>query len=117
MVVHEHCTGWKPLTVAIAPDAGLDAVADAYLHLPCSVKTPNDVRLDLIRDLAARFRADCVVELVWQACLTYDVEAVRVQGLCRELGLPYLRIGTDYAPADGARIAVRLEALFESVRG
>ena len=32
-------------------------------------------------------------------------------------GLPYLRIGTDYSSSDSARIAVRLEALFETVRG
>ena len=32
-------------------------------------------------------------------------------------GLPYLRIETDYSPSDSARIAVRVEALFETVRG
>jgi benzoyl-CoA reductase/2-hydroxyglutaryl-CoA dehydratase subunit BcrC/BadD/HgdB len=117
IVAQEHCSGWKPLSVTIDPEAAepLDAIADAYLHLPCSVMTPNDTRLGLIRELAGRFRAQCVVELVWQACLTYDVESARVRRLCGELGLPYLRIGTDYAPGDTARIAVRLEALFEQV--
>jgi benzoyl-CoA reductase/2-hydroxyglutaryl-CoA dehydratase subunit BcrC/BadD/HgdB len=33
-----------------------------------------------------------------------------------ELGLPYLRIETDYSPSDAARIALRLEALYEMVR-
>ena len=119
IVAHEHCSGWKPLTVAIAADAAepLEAIADAYLHLPCSVMTPNDRRFELLRELAARFQAQCVVELVWQACLTYDIEALRVKRLCAELGLPYLRLGTDYAPGDTARLAVRLEALFESVPG
>lgn len=118
IVAHEHCSGWKPLAVQIDPDAEdiVAAIADAYLHLPCSVMTPNDARLDLIRELSGRFRPQCVVELVWQACLTYDVESARVKRLCGELGLPYLRIGTDYAPGDTARIAVRLEALFEQVR-
>ena len=60
----------------------------------------------------------CVVELVWQACLTYDVESHRVRRLVEEeLRLPYLRIETDYSPSDSARIAVRVEALFETVRG
>ncbi len=117
IVAQEHCSGWKPLAVTIDPDAAdpLAAIADAYLHLPCSVMTPNQGRFDLIRELTARFRAQCVVEVVWQACLTYDVESTRVRRLCGELGLPYLRIGTDYAPGDTARIAVRLEALFEQV--
>ena len=52
------------------------------------------------------------MELVWQACLTYDVESHRVRRLVeQELGLRYLRIETDYSPSDSARIAVRVEAL------
>ena len=118
VVAQENCSGYKPLTVRLDPTAAdlMSAVADAYLGLPCSVKSPNDTRLSLIRELAGLFRADCVVELVWQACLTYDIESARVRSLCGELGLPHLRIGTDFAPADAARIAVRLEALFESVQ-
>lgn len=119
VVAQENCTGLKPLSLRIDPEAAdpLAAIADAYLHLPCSVMTPNDGRLELLREHASRFRPGCVVELVWQACLTYDVEAQRVKRLAGELGLPYLRIGTDYASGDAARIAVRLEALFETARG
>ncbi len=52
------------------------------------------------------------------ACATYDVESARVRRVVEdELGLPYLRIETDYSPSDSARIAVRVEALFETVRG
>ena len=37
---------------------------------------------------------------MWQACLTYDVESYRIRRLAEEeLGLPYLRIETDYSPA------------------
>ena len=87
-------------------------------HLPCSVMTPNDRRLETLRRLIADYRPDCVIELIWQACLTYDVESHRVRRLVEdEAGLPYLRIETDYSPSDSARIAVRVEALFETVRG
>jgi benzoyl-CoA reductase/2-hydroxyglutaryl-CoA dehydratase subunit BcrC/BadD/HgdB len=118
VVVHEHCTGIKPLLLHVDETAAepLDAIADAYLHLPCSVMTANDRRLDSLRALTAQFRPACIIELVWQACLTYDIEAQRVKRLAGELGLPYLRIGTDYAPGDAARITVRLEALFEAAR-
>jgi benzoyl-CoA reductase/2-hydroxyglutaryl-CoA dehydratase subunit BcrC/BadD/HgdB len=33
-----------------------------------------------------------------------------------ELRLPYLKITTDYSPADSARISSRIEALFETIR-
>jgi benzoyl-CoA reductase/2-hydroxyglutaryl-CoA dehydratase subunit BcrC/BadD/HgdB len=80
--------------------------------------TRNDRRLDSIKKLAADSRPQCVIELVWQACLTYDVESYRVRRLAEEnLGIPYLRIETDYSPSDSARIAVRVEALFETIRG
>ena len=50
----------------------------------------------------------------------FELELVathRVRQLAeQELGIPYLRIETDYSPSDSARIAVRVEALFETVR-
>ena len=120
IVAMENCTGLKPLLDDIdenAPDP-LRALAEKYLHLPCSVMTPNARRFDVLRKLAETYRPGAVVELIWQACLTYDVEAHRVKALAeRELDLPYLRIETDYSPSDSARIAVRVEALFETVRG
>ena len=116
----ENCTGIKPALEDV--DAGADdliqALAEKYLHLPCSVMTPNERRLESLRQLAREFGPQCVIELVWQACLTYDVESYRVKRLAEErLGVPYLRIETDYSPSDSARIAVRVEALFETVRG
>jgi len=118
VVAMENCTGLKPIYEDIDQNADdpLRAVAEKYYHLPCSVMTRNDGRLDLIRGLVAEYRPQCVIELVWQACLTYDVESYRIKRLAEEeLGIPYLRIETDYSPSDSARIAVRVEALFETV--
>jgi benzoyl-CoA reductase/2-hydroxyglutaryl-CoA dehydratase subunit BcrC/BadD/HgdB len=120
VVAMENCTGLKPLLddVDEAASEPLRALAEKYFHLPCSVMTPNQRRFDLLRQLAADYRAECVVELVWQACLTYDVESHRVRRFVEEqLGLPYLHIETDYSPSDSTRIALRIEALLETVRG
>ncbi len=119
VVAMENCTGLKPLLEDVDAEAAdpLLALAEKYFHLPCSVMTPNDRRLDFLRRLAADYRPACVIELIWQACLTYDVESHRVRRLAEEeLGLPYLRIETDYSPSDSARIAMRVEALLETVR-
>ena len=120
VVCQENCTGLRPLLEDV--DAGaadpLRAIAEKYYHLPCSVMTPNAARLALLAQLARDYRADCIIELVWQACLTYSVEAVAVKRFAeQQLGIPYLQISTDYAPADTPRIAVRVEALFETIRG
>lgn len=119
VVCHETCTGVKPILEDIdvsAPDITA-ALAEKYFYLPCSVMTRNDARLDSLRQLAREYRAECVIDLVWQGCLTYDVEAALVKRLAEEeLGLPYLRIQTEYSPSDSARIAVRVQALFETIR-
>ncbi len=119
VVSSESCTGVKPILEDVDEDAPdpLAAIAEKYYHLPCSVMTANTARIDLLRDLAAQYRAECVIDLVWQACLTYDVESRLVRRLAEdELGLPYLRVETDYSPSDSARIEVRVEALLESTR-
>jgi benzoyl-CoA reductase/2-hydroxyglutaryl-CoA dehydratase subunit BcrC/BadD/HgdB len=118
VVAMENCTGLKPILEDVDEGAAdpLRAIAEKYYHLPCSVMTPNQRRLDSLRQLAAAYRPDCVVDLVWQACLTYDVESHLVKRLVeQELGLGYLRIETDYSPSDTARIAVRVEALLETI--
>ncbi|MGO8836035.1 MAG: 2-hydroxyacyl-CoA dehydratase, partial [Limisphaerales bacterium] len=115
----ENCTGLKPILddVDLAGPDILPAIARKYYHLPCSVMTPNTGRFEMLRSLAAKFRPHCVIELVWQACLTYDIESFHVRKLAEdELHLPYLKITTDYSPSDSARISARVEALFETIR-
>jgi benzoyl-CoA reductase/2-hydroxyglutaryl-CoA dehydratase subunit BcrC/BadD/HgdB len=120
VVCMENCTGLKPILEDVDLEAEPDpirAIARKYYHLPCSVMTPNPRRFESLRALAAKFRPQCIIELVWQACLTYDVESWRVRKVVEEeLRLPYLKITTDYSPSDSARITARVEALFEMVR-
>ena len=68
----ENCTGLKPILddVDLAEPDILRAIARKYYHLPCSVMTPNTERLQTLKSLAAKYRPDCIIELVWQACLT-----------------------------------------------
>jgi len=119
VVAMENCSGLKPILEDVRLDADdpIDALAEKYFHLPCSVMTTNDRRLESLGRLAEQYRPDCVIDLIWQACLTYDVESQRVKRYAEEqLGIPYLRIETDYSPSDSARITVRVEGLFETIR-
>lgn len=118
VVCQENCTGIKPIAEDIPEDAPdpVEALADAYWRLPCSVLTPNARRAELLHRWAEEYRAECVVELVWHCCLTYDIEASRTREWAAQSGLPYLRIETDYSPSDDARIALRVAALYETVR-
>ncbi|MFU8780925.1 MAG: double-cubane-cluster-containing anaerobic reductase [Kiritimatiellia bacterium] len=118
VVCQENCTGLKPILEDVDEQAAdpIQALAAKYFHLPCSVMLHNDRRLDSIEKLVDAYRPQCIVEVVWQACLTYDVESARIRRLAEEtLKLPYLRIETDYSRSDAARLALRIEALFETV--
>jgi benzoyl-CoA reductase/2-hydroxyglutaryl-CoA dehydratase subunit BcrC/BadD/HgdB len=119
VVCQENCTGLKPILEDVDTDDAnpIHALAEKYFHLPCSVITPNHRRFDSLRNLIAEYRPQCVVEIIWQACLTYDVESHHVRKLVEDsLGLPYLRVETDYSPSDSASIAMRLQALFETAK-
>ncbi|MFC1498540.1 double-cubane-cluster-containing anaerobic reductase [Verrucomicrobiota bacterium] len=118
VVCQENCTGIKPILEDVDPDAEdpIQALAEKYFHLPCSVMTTNSGRIQTLKDLAQEYQADCIIDLIWQACITYDVESYFVKKLAEEdLSVPYLRIETDYSPSDSARIAVRVQALFETI--
>ncbi len=118
IVCMENCTGIKPILDDVDETAAdpLEAIAKKYIHLPCSVMTPNQQRLDTLGKLADDYRADGIIDLVWQGCLTYDVESLLVRRLAEQKGLGYLKIVTDYSPSDAARISVRIEALLETLR-
>lgn len=120
VVCQENCTGLKPLVEDVDENAAdpMRAIAEKYYHLPCALMTRNTARIDQLRRIAKEYQAQCVIELVWQACITYDIESSFVKRMAEnELGLPYLRIETDYSPSDSARIAVRVQALYETVKG
>ena len=118
-VCMENCSGLKPLLDDVETDSGdpMRALADKYFALHCSVMTPNQRRMEAMKRLASEYGVQCVIEVIWQACLTYDVESYLVRRLAeQELGIPYLRVETDYSPSDTARITTRVEALYETVR-
>ncbi len=118
VVCMENCTGLKPILEDVDTSLSdpIEALAHKYFHLPCSVMTENHKRLDSIRVLSKEYRVDCVIDLIWHACLTYDVESTLVKNFCeQELQKPYLKVETDYSPSDSERIKVRVETLFETI--
>jgi benzoyl-CoA reductase/2-hydroxyglutaryl-CoA dehydratase subunit BcrC/BadD/HgdB len=115
VVCQEACSGIKSVFFPTESDKDpIDAIAERHFKLPCSCLTPNPGRTELIEQLAADFRPDAVVDLVWQACHTYNVESHLVGEFVRKkLGIPYMKIETDYSPSDREQIKVRIGAFLE----
>jgi benzoyl-CoA reductase/2-hydroxyglutaryl-CoA dehydratase subunit BcrC/BadD/HgdB len=60
------------------------------------------------------FAVDGVIDLTWQACHTYNVEAYQIQKFVQDkFGLPYLHLESDYSEADTEQLRVRIEAFLE----
>ncbi len=117
VVAQESCTGIKPLYESISIEGDpLTAIARKYFHLPCSCMTPNTGRFDLLDKLISDFGAQGVVDLVWQACHTYNVEAVALKRhIEKKHGIPYLKIETDYSSSDREQLRLRLESFIAMI--
>lgn len=114
VVVFENCSGYKQAFIVDEEMEPMEALARQYLATPCSVMSPNQGRLDLLSRLIEDFSVDGVIDLTWQACHTYNIEAYSVERFIREqFDLPTLHLETDYAESDTEQLRVRIEAYLE----
>jgi benzoyl-CoA reductase/2-hydroxyglutaryl-CoA dehydratase subunit BcrC/BadD/HgdB len=91
----------------------IDAIADKYLNIPCSVMSPNSKRLELIKKYVKEYRADGVIDVILQACHTYAVETRSVREFLNRSGIPYMAVETDYSQGDTGQLATRFGAFIE----
>ncbi|MFO7751767.1 MAG: double-cubane-cluster-containing anaerobic reductase [Desulfobacteraceae bacterium] len=116
VVCMENCTGIKGMYTLAAEDTDdpVKALAKRYLETPCSCMTPNAGRIRLIQDLVRKFDIQGVVDLSWQCCLTYQIEAESLEkSVTKELRIPYIHLATDYSTSDTGQLGVRIEAFIE----
>lgn len=114
VVAFENCSGYKQAFVVDEAREPMDALAEQYLATPCSVMSPNEGRFTLLEEMIREFQADGVIDLTWQACHTYNIEAYLVDEMVqKKFGLPTLHLETDYAESDTEQIRVRIEAYLE----
>lgn len=115
VVCLDNCSAYKKTRVMMEEDGDpLTVMARRYLEVPCAVMSPNPNRYGALRQMAADFSADAVMDLTWQGCQTYAVEAWTLKKFVQnDLGLPYLQVETDYSETDTEQLKVRIEAFLE----
>jgi len=114
VVAFENCSGYKQAFFVDEDAEPLDALARQYLSTPCSVMSPNKGRFDLLGRMIRDFSVNGVIDLTWQACHTYNVEAFTIAEFVQDtFGIPTLRLETDYAESDTEQLRVRIEAYLE----
>ena len=117
VVYIENCAGMKQYVDLVDTEQPpLAAIAEKYLKTPCSCMSPNPIRLERLRDIVKEYRADGVVDIVWQGCHTYNVESsVLKDYLKRETTAQFLHIETDYSQGDAEQIKTRVQAFLETM--
>lgn len=117
VVAMETCGGLKTCDTQVDETGDpLPALARRYLKTACSCMSPNSRRMDLIGGLIREFRVDGVVELTWNACHTYNVEAFQIrEAVENRFGTPYFQITTDYSENDIGQLETRVEAFLEVI--
>ena len=115
VVALDDCSGERTQSMLVDPDAPdiLRAISDRYLSINCSVMSPNEGRIENMMEMVKKYQVEGVVEVVLQACHTFNIESVKVAAACEEAGVPYMKLETDYSTNDSGQIETRLAAFIE----
>lgn len=116
VVCYENCGGARSVDELIdeqSPDF-YQAMADRYINIPCSCMTPNPGRIELMDRLLTEYKVDGVVEVVLQACHTFNVESYKIKKfVTEERHIPYIFMETDYSSTDAGQVNTRIGAFIE----
>lgn len=114
VVCLENCVGTKNFTNLVDTEMDpIEAIAQRYLKIPCSVMTPNDGRHESLKTLIDEYAVDGVIDVILQACHTYNVETEKIKQTVNSVNTPYMSLETDYSNSDTGQIKTRLEAFLE----
>lgn len=115
IVCFENCAGPKEKMELVDETIDpIEALARKYLNVNCSVMTPNPGRFEVLSEMIDDYQVDGVVEVILQACHTFNVEAYNTKNfVTKEKGLPYINIETDYSEFDTGQLNTRLNAFLE----
>ncbi|NEZ47874.1 2-hydroxyacyl-CoA dehydratase [Clostridium niameyense] len=115
VVVYENCSGVKEIGKLVDENKNpIDALTEKYLSIPCSCMSPNYDRFELLSELIDDYKVDGVVDVILQACHTYNVETAAVKKFINEeKNISYMSIETDYSQTDIGQLKTRISAFIE----
>ncbi|MBU5438810.1 2-hydroxyacyl-CoA dehydratase family protein [Tissierella sp. MSJ-40] len=117
IVAFENCCGVREKAQLVDETIDpIDALTEKYLNISCSIMTPNPRRFIALDEMIDEYEIDGVIEVVLQACHTFNVESYNVKKFVTEKKeKPYLYIETDYSKLDVGQINTRINAFLEMI--
>lgn len=120
IVVDESCTGLRYFRDLVDEtptdlDGMMKAIADRYFSIDCSCFSPNSERIENISTLIKEYNVQGVVHNILQYCHTYNIEATAIDKRLQQIGIPSIKIETDYSQEDVGQLKTRIEAFAEVI--
>ena len=120
VVGEEACVGERNFGTLLDEDfssleEGMQKIADRYMTINCACFTPNTERLKDIKSMVNKLHADGIIHYSIQFCTPYLIEAFKVRKVAETMGIPFLRIETDYSMEDIGQLKTRIEAFLEMI--
>jgi benzoyl-CoA reductase/2-hydroxyglutaryl-CoA dehydratase subunit BcrC/BadD/HgdB len=114
-------SGLLPSINVAIKEPTIEAVADAYLGRAPHAALPyldleSDGRLQVLKELAAEFKAQAVIYHTLRYCDPFTFKANETKNVVNKEGIPFLEIHTEYAGSDYEAIRTRVEAFVELLK-
>ena len=122
MAADETCMGERGMSdPAVVVDESFDGMIRALANQavrPCSCPTfvDNDERIYRIRQMIDDYQIQGVIYHVLRGCLVYDFEYRRIEEELGKMGIPVIRLESDYNEEDVEQLRIRIEAFIELIK-
>ena len=118
----ETCMGergmWDPAVITDNSfDGMIRALANRALRpCPCPTFADNSQRIYRLKQLIKENKIQGVIYHVLRGCLVYDFEYRRIEEELGKLGIPVIRLESDYNEEDIEQLRIRIEAFIELIK-
>ena len=75
--------------------------------------TSNNGRFENTKEMLKKYKVDGVIEVVLQACHTFNIESYTMCKVVENEGIPYMKLETDFSKTDSGQIETRIAAFIE----
>jgi benzoyl-CoA reductase/2-hydroxyglutaryl-CoA dehydratase subunit BcrC/BadD/HgdB len=120
VVGEESCVGERNFKTLLpefsSVEEAVEKMADRSMTVNCACFTPNDDRMTDIKTMSGALRAQGVIHYALQFCTPYLYEAYKAKDAVDAMGLPFLKIETDYSMEDMGQLKTRVEAFLEILK-
>jgi benzoyl-CoA reductase/2-hydroxyglutaryl-CoA dehydratase subunit BcrC/BadD/HgdB len=120
VVGEESCVGERNFKTLLpdfsSVEEAVEKMADRSMSVNCACFTPNDERMTDIKTMSGALQARGVIHYALQFCTPYMYEAYKAKDAVEAMGLPFLKIETDYSMEDMGQLKTRVEAFLEILK-